>query len=267
MESFKPYQKEKGVSLVEKEANFEGNQTLLMVGRTKNPVIREQLIDMLAKNEECRAQTSRRVIFDKDGNIAYDEKGEILTKAILPKNKEEIEEELRIRVNAVLKETNISFEDKLPHSKVIYLGFNLPSGSFTAKQKGIVEAHEKGHIIRNYESLVGFFDSAFDWSKLIFIEEDYQFIKKYQPYLSYEEFKERLALYMASPEEIAERMSQLKNYFGLKGDEIFTLNHLNYARDNYVKDTGLDNQMTLFFSTITPETEQEFLRLINSSGI
>ena len=62
-------------------------------------------------------------------------------------------------------------------------------------------------------------------------------------------------------------MSQLKNYFGMNGSEQFTKEHLDYARTQYVADTGMDNRMTHFFQAITPETEATFLELINSSGI
>jgi hypothetical protein len=42
-------------------------------------------------------------------------------------------------------------------------------------------------------------------------------------------------------------MAQVKNYFGMQGGEQFTRAHLEYARQHYVEDTGLDNNMTLFF--------------------
>jgi hypothetical protein len=73
--------------------------------------------------------------------------------------------------------------------------------------------------------------------------------------------------YLFTGQELAERMSQLKNYYGMKGNEPFTKEHLHYAREHYVQDTGMDNYMKFFFQAITPETEDEFLRIINSSGI
>jgi hypothetical protein len=59
--------------------------------------------------------------------------------------------------------------------------------------------------------------------------------------------------YPSTPEEIVERMAQLKNYFGMRGGEKFTLNHLEYAREivdgipRFMKDTDVDNMMTEFF--------------------
>ena len=73
--------------------------------------------------------------------------------------------------------------------------------------------------------------------------------------------------YLFSGPEVAERMSQLKNYFGMKGDEQFTKEHLHYAKEHYVSDTQVDNEMRLFFQAITPEREDEFVRLIHTSGI
>lgn len=74
---------------------------------------------------------------------------------------------------------------------------------------------------------------------------------------------ERLVTYISNPEELGARMSQLKNYYGMKGDEQFTLDHLEYARLHYVEDTGLDNDMSKFFSMITVDTTPAFLELMN----
>ncbi len=62
-------------------------------------------------------------------------------------------------------------------------------------------------------------------------------------------------------------MSQLKNYFGMSGNELFTAEHLRYARKHYIPDTGVDNNMRQFFQAITPEAEGEFLKVINSCGM
>jgi hypothetical protein len=62
-------------------------------------------------------------------------------------------------------------------------------------------------------------------------------------------------------------MSQLKNYFGMRGDEKFTKEHLEYARKNYMKDTGFVIQIKPFFDAITKETEKNFLDIINNLGV
>lgn len=51
--------------------------------------------------------------------------------------------------------------------------------------------------------------------------------------------------------EMAARGTQIKNYFGLTNDsQIVTPEMLEYAKNNYVKDYGIDNDMTGFFDTI-----------------
>ena len=59
--------------------------------------------------------------------------------------------------------------------------------------------------------------------------------------------------------EVAARFTQLKNYFGLKEGEPITKEMWDYAKQNYVKDTHLDNTMTEFFNMVLPEKLQEFL--------
>lgn len=73
--------------------------------------------------------------------------------------------------------------------------------------------------------------------------------------------------YMHSSWEIYARMSQLKNYFGFEGDEKFTKEHLEYAREHFVKDTGIDNNMTEFFNSISPRSEKHFLHIMNNFGV
>ena len=51
--------------------------------------------------------------------------------------------------------------------------------------------------------------------------------------------------------EMIQRGTQLKNYFGLTSpDQKITPQMLEYAYKNYVKDTGIDNNMSTFFSFI-----------------
>lgn len=82
-----------------------------------------------------------------------------------------------------------------------------------------------------------------------------------------EEIVELLKTYHTAPNELIERMSQLKNYFGMKGVEIFTKEHLDYARIHIGNDLGLSGEMEQFFNMITPETEDEFIKLMNTLGI
>ena len=50
--------------------------------------------------------------------------------------------------------------------------------------------------------------------------------------------------------ESSARLTQLKNYFGLTKDEPLTREMFEYAKNNYVKDTGNDNDMIKWFSNI-----------------
>ena len=73
-----------------------------------------------------------------------------------------------------------------------------------------------------------------------------------------EKYKDRL-----QADELVARMSQLKNYFGFKGNEPFTKEHLAYAREHYIQDTGLDNNMKSFFEAVPSEKEDEFILVMN----
>jgi hypothetical protein len=116
-----------------------------------------------------------------------------------------------------------------------------------SRQKSIIESHEKGHVVRTFNVNVRDISKGFDFDK---IPRD-----------------AKRPSYLRNPDELVERMSQLKNYFGFRSDQSFSRGHLKYARDHYLKDTGLDNNMTEFFGTITPEKEDEFLRIINQYPI
>lgn len=50
--------------------------------------------------------------------------------------------------------------------------------------------------------------------------------------------------------EVSARGSQLHDYFGHTGTEPLTVDKLQYAKDNYVKDTGVDNNMTELFQSV-----------------
>ena len=53
-------------------------------------------------------------------------------------------------------------------------------------------------------------------------------------------------------DELATRGTQIKNYFGLTSpDQEITPSMLKYAYKNYIKDTGINNNMMEFFNSIT----------------
>lgn len=55
--------------------------------------------------------------------------------------------------------------------------------------------------------------------------------------------------------ELTARGTQIKGYYGLKEEHPITEDMLKYAADNYVKDTGYDNNMTDFFKGIVDYKE------------
>ncbi len=59
-----------------------------------------------------------------------------------------------------------------------------------------------------------------------------------------------LDLYLNRPDEQLARGTQIKNYLGIVDESPITPEQLKYAAQNYVKDTGYDNNMTDFFKSI-----------------
>lgn len=69
--------------------------------------------------------------------------------------------------------------------------------------------------------------------------------------LKYNHLPKRYKNYLTDPSEVSARGTQIKNYFGFnRDDQQLTTDMLKYAADNYVKDTGMDNNMTQFFSGV-----------------
>lgn len=218
---------------------------------------------------------------------------------------EEVEQFLEKNIKKAESSTNISFGSNPPNAMAISLDWKLPNGSKpSVKQMSNIEAHEKGHVIRPYHG--DFFDkhfgAGFDSSKVIFTQQDYEEIMEkegkreeeeikrqiwvknqedkpfefggkdeqgevYKPYYTFERVRGNLMQALFCGAELAERMSQLKNYFGMNASQAFTKDQLYYAKDHYIQDTGMDNHMRFFFQAITPETEDAFVEIINSSGI
>lgn len=107
------------------------------------------------------------------------------------------------------------------------------------KQKDIIDAHEKTHAM--YEILPN---------------EIRDKIK--QP------FSGRLDGYKDKhqSDEILARMAQIKNFLGFSSNEVFTKEHLDFIRRNYVDNTGLDNTMKSFLDKI--ENENLFISNMNT---
>lgn len=261
---------------VARQANYEGNHSLLLFERVSNPKIREQIIDMLMLDEKDREKKKhRKVVRDEKGKPVLDSSGKPKYRPAeyVAKTRNQVEDKFQKNLEKVRIETPVSFEGKGPDTGHIPAGLTVGGEKVTVVQMSAVEAHEKGHILRTYggETVYKIFGRVLDLSAITWSDEYIAGIRKKMggipPGTTDEAIIERSYSYFLSPMEIAERMSQLKNYFGMNGAEKFTVAHLTYAREHYIKDTGNDNGMTQFFQAITPETEKEFLRLINSAGI
>ncbi len=270
----------------EEIANFEGNWTEVLFDRINNPEIKKQLIEIIygAELAEQNYFKNEPFVFDHEmdtGNKVYrDSKGKQLLdveiESFKPRTKEEIEKELDEKVKKAMEVTQIEFSDKGPNSERIPVYFKNPyTGEIpTNRQKSLFEAHEKGHEVRRFDE--NFFAEAFDKSKAVFTDEDIKAFGKMMELdkdegevveADPEKIKEIFSNYLFSGNEVAERMSQLKNYFGMRGAEKFTHENLAYVREHYSKDVGFENGVRQLLQAVTPETEDKFLELINNSGI
>lgn len=275
---------------IEQQANSPENASELLFARLSNPNIRKQVLDLIYQSGVWMENNIviNEPIKNEDGTWKRDSEGEMIFNKTPyeAKTKEKIEETYDKVLNRIKTYTEFDYTSASPHGgdaeegEKLSLGWRLPSGEKpTVKQWGIIEAHEKGHSIRPYDGKFfrDYFSKAFDISVVDFTDKDYQEVQKLNEMNkgseednsteSFDEQKERYFDYIFSGVEIVERMAQLKNYFGFKGDEEFTLEHLKYAKEHYVKDVGFDNRMSPFLKAITPETEGEFVRLMNCSGI
>lgn len=251
--------------------------SILLIERLNNPVIRKQVNDLIEKVERSQEGEIRsRVILDENGKQKRLPNGKLafVDRVYVPKTREQIEADFDKYLDEITTKTRITFNGSVAsHPKKMSPNWKNPvtGEAFTVEQLASAEAHEKGHLMRPYRSkyLDALFGECFDKSKAEFSFDDYiaLYSKEERSKIGFEDAKRDFYRYLFNASEIAERMGQLKNYFGMRGDEVFTKAHLEYARVNYVKDVGFDNRMSPFFAAITPEKEEGFLKLINSAGI
>ncbi|MBI5470341.1 hypothetical protein HY968_03445 [Candidatus Kaiserbacteria bacterium] len=260
-----PKSPERGPSMEEvaKRANYQGNHSLLLIERLSDPRIHDQVVDLWFAYER----------------LEHKEKA---------KSREDVAKEFDRRLENAQTSTPVNFEGTHggpldpddPLRETVPIGMTVGGKTRNVAYMSAVEAHEKGHYLRPFsgQSFREHFKNAIDtesielsdsrWDEMQ-ADPKFQEAQRIEPDLSFsrDAVTERVRSNLSEPYEIVERMSQLKNYFGMKGNETFSPNHLSYAREHYIHDTGIDNGMFEFFAAITPETEKEFLRLINNSGI
>lgn len=240
-------------------ANHENNWTLLLRDRLLDPIIKKRFLEF--KKRFPTTETSPRTYFveakkrlslEKPNDVPSDEYEQMI-------------DELHYNdtVDSVFNSTQIgdafSF-NSLPnhlgvsqHWKHEGAVFNDARGAMSlpldVKGKNIVEMHEKMHGFAR-----GLTNGEKEYIRSIFNTERNRERKKILP--SYP-LKDQI-------DEVLTRMSQLKSYFGFSGGEEFTRDHLDFARENYIKDTGLDNNMSEFFDAIDRENEDRFIELMNT---
>ncbi len=259
---------------VEQQANYEENHSLLLFERLTNPIILDRLVNNLYEDistiDYSKFSYYDLMSFREAGDyLAYGEEWV----------KKDIRKKILSRIEQVKKSTEIHYTPKgyldssgetAPGKVGIICGQN-PSGLYeSALTKNIAEAHEKGHVIRHFHD-TSFFSQkirfVFDFNLINISQEEYQqAIERIHQDISFDEYIDFLRDYMERTDEIIERMSQVKNYFGMSGTEEFTQEHLNYAREYYVQDTRMYRlQIQPFFDAIVDD--EGFVKLMNSLGI
>lgn len=242
-------------------ANYEADVTGLLIERLRD--------------ERISGQLAKLVYLDRKYDIAFEDEMTL---------EEAMRHEAEL-IAAVANDTPVTFDGAMPSgSKLDGVRENIDVnyrcggtfGEYGVRQKNIAEAHEKGHTVRKLRSgaAQAYFGKALDLSSISIPEErmalyaeEIRTMEPDMPMPTKDEMAESIREYLRDPMEVAERMSQLKNYFGIPDGKPFTKEHLRYARDHYIADTKMDNNMFEFFQAVTPETEDAFIRIINSAGI
>lgn len=256
---------------IEEQANYEGNHSLLLFERLQKPDIFNKLVNDIYEDRTSVDFSSYDYIDPE--YVKSLERDEYFVK-------QDIKIELQQAIEATSQSTEIGFSEYgyLKSNKgsegigYVEICNNKSGNQFneTELSKNITEAHEKGHTIRDYNMDSGFskeLQSMFDFNKFSFSKETIQDMRKINSIEdSKEEIESSYREYLAFPWEIVERMSQVKNYFGMSGGEKFTQEHLDYVRENYIKDTGhYAPQIQPFFDSIVDD--EKFVEKMNSLGI
>ena len=162
------------------------------------------------------------------------------------------------------------------------LGVNKLGKAFVFKDNGLtsanqarIAAHEVGHFYRNLADEADEWNSFFDFSKLKSKTNNYLRGKPTAVKKSISNSKiDGINLKdrgVPHGDEIRERAAQLKDYIAqkynipLNKDFTITKKHLDDAISNYVKDTGLDNNMTEMLKGLVDK--KGFLKAMNSKPL
>lgn len=246
---------------IQASANYPGDWTILLQNRMLEPVTKDRFITQKTSAME-HLQT---------GEPDPDEVGNKYGKRYASHYQSQIDNYDK-RVADIFNSTNIEFDSSrkysLGHGNInepgtVYLNAeSKKSGPLTIRQKNIIEAHEKGHGLRDYQSFSekNEIQSVIDGEALAILTAE----RSNEGVTGDERFRPS---YVTAAEEIIERMAQFKNYFGMSATDRFTGKHLEHIRSYYVHDTGLDNGVHDLLRCVTPNTEPAFLSVINKYAI
>jgi len=267
-------------SLVEHVLESPGNDSLVFFARIQHPKIRSQLIDHFVRAYEAyerAGHTERRWKVDAHGEYVYEQDGGHVLEEIPfhAPTREEIAHQLDEWVQEEMFVTPIDYTSDIPSVMGMHLGWIDPKTGEkpTTRVLSAIEAHEKGHGVRLFsrKGVAEYFAEQFvdvlDIHAVHYTEEMFERDKKlFGEHITRREAQKIVHDTLRDPMEVVERMAQLKNYFGMQGDEVFTKAHLEYARAHYTSQV-MDNFMKEFFQAITPRTEARFLEVINTLGV
>lgn len=227
------------------EANYQGNWTEVEYGRLLDPTIRARYFATKTEHAPEAFHQESDDLFAKKTELTAEE----FAKA-LQEYDEAVQEIFSYTVYGPAKDFELHTPRDLGFSKgfrdhgtVFQDAAHKDGAPLTSRQKGIIEAHEKLHSVM----------------RLLTQGERKELspMRNIGAKIGYGE--------KSGADELLARMGQLKNYFGFKGDEEFTKEHLDYARKHYVLDTGLDNNMTELLVAIgkNEENSKQFIALMN----
>lgn len=239
--------------MVKSSADYPGDWTVLLYNRVIDPITEEKFVLTRTKAMENM----------REGTVGKRDKPELFKQHYQAQI-----DNYHQTINKVFNSTRIGNER--PHVLGSSKGVGDPGIVYnkkarqkdgvrlTDRQKNIIEAHEKGHGLRDFESELDQSEigSVIDPNAL----ETLRTLKR-------DNGATFRSAYITEPAEIIERMSQFKNYFGMKANEKFTRYHLEYIRRRYAVDTGLDNDISDLLYLITPNTEDAFIEVINKYPI
>lgn len=234
-------------------ANYEGNWSELALLRMASPDFREKFIHYINASADALPGP------DPEGLVTLGKGADV------DANKYRSDRIGDFEVNHATVSSHVNYvpadtySNRIPGEHGYSPAYGEPIAVFsdddtlTARMKDIIAAHEMHHSLVDSQgpaprSLV---IPAFDTSKIIEWNNNQR---------ASGSDKRTPSGYITDPKELMARMAQLKNYYGMSGGEQFTQEHLEHAKKHYVADTGLDNNMTLFFSMIRDE---KFIDAIN----